>query len=190
MLARTILQINFSCRYWDNMQRNQAVLQGNWVTDLYECENRSTISIDSRRRLKSWFGLWKYWCFLCAGKELRSKSRNSLSRFTLENRAVSEGQSERNADRTVAQLSESYSWWSWWRFRWSAVTIRRIGDFAKGSQNFWWILSRTRQNIGKHLHRVVYPNGRNHVVHWKPGTFSLLNDKINVGSLGTAFLFS
>lgn len=159
---------------WDNMQHwNQAVLQGNLSpTDLYECENQN-------RRFQSTrvVGLnldTAYEDTDVAYVQARNCEVNpgiSLSEvYTRVNRAVSEGQSERNADRTVAQLSNLILGGPDDDSAGLRVTIRRIGDSREGFAEFFdefYLGTEDRISGNDLLSCRPTQMAESHVVHWK-----------------------
>jgi hypothetical protein len=159
---------------WDNMQHwNQAIIDGNLSpTDLYVCENQnrrfqSTRVVGSNRDTA-------YEDTEVAYVQARNCEVNpgvSLSEvYTRVNRAVSEGQSERNADKTVAQLSNLIFGGPDDDSAGLRVTIRRIGNSREGFAEFFdefYLGTEDRISGSDLLSCRPTQMAESHVVHWK-----------------------
>ena len=159
---------------WDNMQHwNQAVLQGDLSpTDLYGCEiqNRrfqATRIVGSNRDTAYEDTDVAY----VQARNCEVNSGASLSEvYTRINRAVSEGQSERNADKTVAQLSNLILGGPNDDSAGLRVTIRRIGNSREGFAEFFdefYLGTEDRISGNSLLSCRPTQMAESHVVHWK-----------------------
>lgn len=159
---------------WDNMQHwNQAIIEGNLSpTDLYVCENQnrrflSTRVVGSNRDSA-------YENTDVAYVQARNCEVNpgvSLSEvYNRVNSAISEGQSERNSDRTVAQLSNLILGGPDDDSAGLRVTIRRIGSSREGFAEFFdefYLGTEDRISGNGLLSCRPTQMAESHVVHWK-----------------------